>query len=206
MSQIVLPLSRAAAGPTRIVLGSGNAAVAEALAHPETWPFRTAVLTGPPRSGKSLFARWFADGGQNRHGGEAIDDAQSLPEAELFHRWNRAQEQGRPLLIVGGEPPWEIALADLRSRLGAALQLEIGPPDDALAEDLILALAEERGLPLGHEAAAYLVPRAERSYLQLEKLVEAIDQVSLERKAPPSLAIWRAALEAVQGPEEPRLL
>jgi len=202
MSQIVLPLSRAAAGPARIVLGPANASVAEALAHPESWPFRTAVLSGPPRSGKSLFARWFAESGK----GDAIDDAPSLDEAELFHRWNRAQEEGRPLLIVGGEPPWDIALPDLRSRLGAALQLEIGPPDDALAEELVLALAEERGLPLGHDAAAYLVPRAERSYLQLEKLVEAIDRLSLERKVPPTLAIWRAALEAVQGPEEPRLL
>jgi len=202
MSQIVLPLSRAAAGPARIVLGATNASVAEALAHPESWPFRTAVLTGPPRSGKSLFARWFAESGK----GDAIDDAQSLDEAELFHRWNRAQEQGRPLLIVGGEPPWDIALPDLKSRLGAALQLEIGPPDDAMAAELIDAMAEERALPLGHDAAAYLVPRAERSYFQLERLVEAIDRLSLERKAPPTLAIWRAALEAVQGPEEPRLL
>ena len=202
MSQIVLPLSHAAAGPARIVLGAANAPIAEALAHPESWPFRTAVLSGPPRSGKSLFARWFAESGN----GDAIDDARSLAEAELFHRWNRAQEQGRPLLIVGGELPWDIALPDLGSRLGAALQLEIGAPDDALAEELILALAEERGLPLGHDAAAYLVPRAERSYLQLEKLVEAIDRLSLERKVPPTLAIWRAALEAVHGPEEPRLL
>lgn len=202
MSQIVLPLHRATGAPARIVLGSANAQVAEALAHPESWPFRTAVLTGPPRSGKSLFARWFAESGK----GDAIDDAQAIDEAELFHRWNRAQEQGRPLLIVGGEPPWEIALPDLRSRLGAALSLEIGPPDDAMAAELIAAMAEERALPLGEEAAQYLVPRAERSYLQLEKLVEAIDRLSLERKAPPTLAIWRAALEAVQGPEEPRLL
>jgi len=202
MSQIALPLHRSAAGPARIVLGHGNAAVAEALGHPERWPFRTAVLTGSPRSGKSLLARWFADDGK----GDAIDDAQALDEAELFHRWNRAQEQGRPLLIVGGEPPWDIALPDLRSRLGAALQLEIGPPDDAMAANLILSLAEERGLPLGEEAARYLVPRAERSYLQLEKLVAAIDTLSLERKAPPTLAVWRAALEAVRGPEEPRLL
>ncbi|MGZ3247264.1 MAG: ATPase [Croceibacterium sp.] len=202
MSQIVLPLFRAAAGPARIVLGAANAHVAEALAHPESWPFRTAVLTGPPRSGKSLFARWFAETGK----GDAIDDAQQLDEAELFHRWNRAQEDERPLLIVGGEPPWEIALPDLKSRLGAALQLEIGPPDDAMAAELIEAMAEERALPIGHDAAAYLVPRAERSYFQLERLVEAIDRLSLERKVPPTLAIWRAALEAVQGPEEPRLL
>ena len=71
MSQIVLPLSRAASGPARIVLGVGNASVGEALARPESWPFRTAVLTGPPRSGKSLLARWFAE----RQNGDAIDDA-----------------------------------------------------------------------------------------------------------------------------------
>lgn len=203
MSQIALPLHPAVgAGPARIVLGQGNAHVAEALARPEGWPYRTAVLTGPPRSGKSLFARWFAQSGM----GDAIDDAQGLEEAELFHRWNRAQEQSRPLLIVGGEPPWEIALPDLRSRLGAALQLELGQPDDMLAGELLLSLAEERGLPLGADAANYLVPRAERSYLQLERLVATIDRLSLERKVPPTLAIWRAALEAVQGPEEPRLL
>jgi hypothetical protein len=202
MTQIVLPLSRVVAGPARIVLGEGNAHVAEALAHPERWPFRTAVLTGPPRSGKSLFGRWFAESGQ----GDAIDDAQALDEAELFHHWNRAQEQGRPLLVIAGEPPWEIVLPDLRSRLGAALQLAIGPPDDTQAAALIVGLSQERGLPLGEDAAGYLVPRAERSYLQLERLVEAIDRLSLERKVPPTLAIWRAALEAVRGPEEPRLL
>ena len=201
MSQILLPLAPTSTGPARIVLGPANAHVAEALAKPETWPFRTAVLTGPPRSGKSLFARWFAE-----HGGEAIDDAQAIDEDDLFHRWNRAQEQGTPLLIVAGEPPWDIALPDLRSRLGAALQLEIGPPDDAMAEALLHALAEQRGLPLGAEAADYLVPRAGRSWAELEKLVAAIDRLSLERKVPATQSIWRAALEAVHGPEEPRLL
>ena len=201
MSQIALPLSAGPAGPSRIVLGSANAHVADALAHPESWPFRTAVLTGPPRSGKSLFARWFAE-----NGGEAVDDAQALDEAELFHRWNRAQEQGTALLIVGGEPPWNIALPDLKSRLGAALQLEIGRPDDAMAAELLHVLAEQRALPLGAEAADYLVPRAGRSYVDLEKLVDAIDRLSLERKAAATQSIWRAALESVHGPEEPRLL
>ena len=201
-SQIALPLAPNSTGPSRIVVGSANAHVAEALSHPETWPFRTAVLTGPPRAGKSLLAGWFAAGGR----GDAIDDAQALDETELFHRWNRAQEEGTPLLIIGGEPPWNIALPDLRSRLGAALQLEIGTPDDAMAEDLLYAHAGQLGLPLGAEAAAYLVPRAGRSFADLEKLVVAIDRLSLERKVPATQSIWRAALEAVHGPEEPRLL
>ena len=118
MSQIALPLRGGpGTGPARIVIGNANARVFEALAVPQTWPFRTAVLAGPPRSGKSLAARWFVE---QKHG-EAIDDADRLDEAELFHRWNRAQESGTPLLLVSGAQGWEIALPDLKSRLGAAL-------------------------------------------------------------------------------------
>ena len=201
MSQIALPLASTSTGPRRIVLGQANSRVADALSRPQDWPFRTAVLTGPSRSGKTLFARWFAESG-----GEALDDAQQWDETELFHRWNRAQEDGQPLLVIGGTPPWNIALPDLKSRLGAALQLEIYTPDDAMSGELLLSLAEERGLPLGPDAAEYLVPRAERSHEALERLVELIDTLSLERKAPPTLGIWRSALEALHGPDEPRLL
>ena len=202
-SQIALPLIPAGAGePSSIVIGSGNRAVVEALAAPPSWPFRTAILHGPPRAGKSLFARWFAA----QQAGEAIDDAETLDETAIFHRWNRAQESGIPLLLVVGDGGWDIALPDLRSRMGAALQLEIGPPDDALATDLMLSHAAQRGLVLGEGAPAYLVPRMERSYAAIEKIVGEIDRLSLERQVPATLSVWRDALEAVQGPDQGRLL
>jgi len=203
MSQIALPLRGGPGkGPTRIVVGNANAHVFEALAAPENWPFRTAVLAGPPRSGKSLVARWFVEQGK----GEALDDADSIDEAKLFHRWNRAQESGTPLLIVTDDEGWEIALPDLKSRLGAALQLEIGQPDDDMTGNLILAIAEEYGLALGEGAVSYLVPRCERSFAGIERLVTNIDRLSMERKLPATLSIWRDALEAVLGSEQPRLL
>jgi len=202
-SQIALPLIPAGTGqPASIVAGTGNRAVAEALGAPETWPFRTAILHGPPRSGKSLFARWFA----NRHAGGVIDGVEALEETEIFHRWNRAQEDGFPLLLVVDGERWDITLPDLRSRMGAALQLEIGSPDDALASDLMLSHAAQRGLALGDGAPAYLVPRMERSYAAIEKIVSEIDRLSLERQVPATLSVWRDALEAVQGPEQGRLL
>ncbi len=202
-SQIALPLIPAGAGePSSIVIGSGNRAVVEALAAPASWPFRTAILHGPPRAGKSLFARWFAA----QQAGEAIDDTETLDETAIFHRWNRAQESGIPLLLVVGGGGWDIALPDLRSRMGAALQLEIGPPDDALATDLMLSHAAQRGLVLGEGAPAYLVPRMERSYAAIEKIVGEIDRLSLERQVPATLSVWRDALEAVQGPDQGRLL
>lgn len=203
MGQIALPLA-GREGPSRIVVGDANQAVFEAFALANAWPFRTAVLAGPPRSGKSLIARWFADQGL----GEALDDADRIDETELFHRWNRAQEAGTPLLVVkssaAGE--WRIALPDLASRLGAALQLEIGTPGDAMLADLIAVHAEQRGLVLGLDAIAYLAARTERSHLGVERLVAAIDRLSLERKVPPTQGIWREALEELLGPDEPRLL
>lgn len=201
MSQIALPLSAGASRPARIVVGNANRAALEAMAVAGTWPFRTAILLGPPRSGKSLIARWFAESGA----GEAIDDAHLLDETALFHRWNRAQESGTPLLLVGAGG-WQIALPDLASRLGAALHLEIGVPDEDMLAELILLHAEQRALALGPDAAAYLVPRMERSHIAAERLVAEIDRISLERKAPPTLGIWREALESLYGPNEPRLL
>lgn len=195
MSQIALPLAPGAgAGPSRIVVGNANEAVLDAFARAGEWPFRTAILFGPPRSGKSLLARWFAEQGA----GDVVDDAEKADEAELFHRWNRTQESGTPLLLVSnsGTGEWKITLPDLASRLGAALRLEIGAPDDAMLADLIALHAEARGLVLDESAAAYLVPRCERSHMGVERLVAAIDRLSLERKQAPTLAIWRDALEA----------
>lgn len=202
MSQFALPLDvRQGSGPVRIVVGEGNRAAIEALRNPEHWPFNAAVLVGPPRSGKSLLAGWFADSGA----GEAIDDAHLAEETALFHAWNRAQEQERPLLMTAATG-WHIALPDLASRLGGSLQLEIAAPDDEQIADLLAAHAEQRRLVLGEGAAAYLVPRIERSYAAVEAVVAAIDRISLERQAPATISVWRDALEAVHGPEQGRLL
>ncbi len=203
MSQIVLPLTLGRAGaPRRIVVGNANRRVLDALSRPEGWPFRTAVLTGSARAGKSLLARWFA---AERHG-EIIDGADGLDETVLFHRWNRAQESGRPLLLIVDRAPWDICLPDLRSRMGAALQIQIEEPDDEMMALLIESHAEQRGLALGDGALTYLVPRAERSFAAIERLVETIDRLSMERKAPATQSVWRDALEAIQGPEQGRLL
>lgn len=205
-SQIALPLVPQGAGAARrIVLGNANAHLIEALQSPDGWPFHTAVLTGPARSGKSLIGHW-----AQAQGIEVIDGADAVPEDEVFHRWNAVQQggsnAGQPLLLIADRTPWDIALPDLRSRLGGSLQLAIGEPDDAMAAALIEAHAEARALTLADGAAEYLVPRCERSFADIEALVAAIDRISLERQAPATMSVWRAALEALHGPPQAKLL
>lgn len=201
MSQIALPLFARGGSATRIVAGEANRTALEALAAPGTWPFHAAVLVAPERAGKTLIARWF--GHDPAH--QSLDDADTCPETEVFHAWNRAQETGQPLLLTA-RPGWRVALPDLASRLGGSLQLSINMPDDAMMADLLVAHAEQRRIVLGEGAAAYLVPRLERSFAAVEAAVEAIDTISLERQVPATMSVWRDALEAVQGPEQGRLL
>ena len=205
MSQIALPLAaHTDAAPLRVLLGAGNSSVVDVLGNPDTWPYATAILTGPPRSGKSLIGRWFAE----HRLGSVIDDAERWDEVALFHRWNQAQADKSPLLLVVNRPQaaWVVRLPDLASRLASALQLEIGPPDDAMLEGLIALHAEARALALGEGAAAYLSARCQRAYHSVEALVAAIDRLSLERKVPPGMAVWRDALAEQNGAMQPSLL
>ena len=217
-SQIALPLpGRLATTAQRIVIGNANAAVIEALQTPERWPFRVAVLTGPTRSGKSLIGRWarVQIGAEQLPAPlEVIDDAEGLDETALFHRWNAVQQggtrEGGALLLIANADEhcggWRIALPDLASRIGGSLQLAIQAPDDDMAGEMILAHAEQRGLSLPEGAADYLVPRTVRSFAAIEALVAAIDRISLERQTPATMSVWRAALEALHGPEQQQLL
>ena len=203
MAQFALPLTIGGDAPGRIVVGPSNRAILAALEGAGSWPFRTALLAGPPRSGKSLLARWFAESGR----GDAIDDADRMAEDELFHRWNLAQASGRALLMVRSrQSEWRVALPDLASRLAAALPLEIGAPDDAMLGDLLQLHAERRGLVLGEGAVAWLLPRIERDHAAVEALVEEIDRLSLERKAPVTISLLRDALDPAEGGRQPRLL
>lgn len=208
MSQIALPLVTAASAEA-IVSGPSLSPALAALHAAHTWPFCTAILFGPPRSGKSLLARWFVQNG----GGDALDDADSLADEAVFHHWNRAQGEGRPLLLVSSRPPgeWRIALPDLASRLGAALPIEIGAPDDDLLRALIEVHAVRRGLAMGEGVLAWALPRIERSHAAAEAFIATIDRLSLERKAAVTISLAKDALaERVHGHADsnwqPRLL
>lgn len=203
--QIALPLDWSAGGANDIglIVGTSNADAVRYLRHVATWPVRTAVLVGPRGSGRSLMGRLFA----RDTGGRVIDGQDSVSEEEMFHAWNAAQASGTPLLIIADAPPseWSVALPDLASRLAAVPVLTIGEPDDCLARDLIDALFAQRGMALAPEVASYIVPRMERSYAMIHRVVAALDAASLEKGRRIGVRLTRETLLS-QGLIDPDLL
>lgn len=176
--QIALPLNWGSAdGEADFIVSDANAAAVRHLEHWALWPVRAAMLVGPPKSGKSHLGRIF----QKWSSGDVIDDAHRGDEVEIFHAWNRAQEQRRPLLIIAEEAPpqWEIGLPDLVSRLKATPVARIGAPDDALLAAVMSKQFHDRGLQPAPEVVNYILARIERSFAGITDVVGALDREAL---------------------------
>jgi hypothetical protein len=156
------------------------------------WPVHATLLTGPRKSGRSLLGRIFV----RKTGGRLFDNAEDHEEEALFHAWNDAQATRRPLLIVADAPPprWEVKLPDLRSRLAATPQIAIAPPDDLLLGALVMKLLGDRGVAAPPEIADFLVPRIERSYVGVLKVVDALDRAVLSHHKRLTVPVAKRAL------------
>ncbi len=137
-------------------------------------------------------ARYFATQAK----GVTIDSADSVGEEALFNAWNRAQEKAQPLLLISQFAPsdWNIGLADLRSRLSAALLLQIPPPDDELVGQLIQKHLQDRGTAIGVDALAYVTRRVERSYAAVEGFARDANALALAENGPINMVLVRKIL------------
>ena len=175
------------------LLADSNRAAFEHLRRWSLWPVMATVLTGPRKSGRSLLGRLFV----RKTGGRLFDNAESHDEEALFHAWNDAQTRRRPLLIIVDSPPpqWQVDLPDLRSRLAATPQIEIGQPDDRLLGDLIVKLLGDRGIVAPPELPDYLVPRIERSYVAATRVVDLLDRAMLSHHRRITVPMAKQTLE-----------
>lgn len=197
MSQIALPLEIAV--PNKgggYLVSDSNVAVHKQLQAPESWPNGTAILIGEKLSGKSAMSNAFA----SDHGGLILDDADCEKDESIFHLWNRAREEKKPLLLTASRPvsSWGIILPDLKSRLAASLLLNLGPPDDVMIDGLLQQYFANRGLSISQDALGYMTKRMERSYHNIEILAQKMDKIAIERRKPITLVIAKQALSEQQ--------
>ncbi|UZK66911.1 chromosomal replication initiator DnaA [Sphingomonas sp. M1-B02] len=190
MSQLRLPLGLPEARETEFLVGESNVRAVNQLERWATWPVMTALLVGPRKSGRSLLARIFAA----KSGGRILDDADRMKEADVFHAWNQAQQERRPLLIVAeaAPPEWQIKLPDLRSRLAASPLLEIGAPDDVLLPQLVERAFERHLIHAKPDVIGWIAKRIERSHIAILRVADALE---LETGKRLSIPVVRATLE-----------
>jgi len=174
------------------LIGPSNERAVQQLERWSTWPVMAVVVTGPRKSGRSLLARIFAA----KTGGGLIDDAERQHETTIFHAWNRAQEERRPVVIIAdaAPPEWAIKLPDLRSRLTASPTVRIGDPDEALMRAIFERQFLRRGIDARPELIQWLVVRVERTHVALLRAVDLLDQAVLERHKRLSIPLARATL------------
>lgn len=196
MSQISLPFDwsgHSAGAIESFIVSDANQLAVRHLEGWRDWPVQVSILSGPPRSGRSTLGRQFA----RLSGGTLIDDAEGAGDELLFHAWNRAQLEQRPLLMISQAPPqsWTVALPDFRSRLLAVPHVRIEEPDDSLVRALIERGLTESGALWGAEVPDWLHRRIERSYAAIADVLGCLRDAALSRGRKISVPFAKEALQ-----------
>ncbi|WP_250657616.1 DnaA regulatory inactivator Hda [Alkalimarinus coralli] len=102
-------------------------------------------------------------------------------EEALFDLYNRLRLNGKMLVVTATEPVSQqtFALADLKSRLGAGLLLQLFRLTDEEKQQALKSKAKDKGLLLGDEVAAFIMRRSDRSLDELFGVLDKLDDASL---------------------------
>lgn len=218
--QLVLDLGhRTARGRSDFLVSRSNAEAVEWIDRWPDWHARALAIWGPAASGKTHLGHvWCNVSGGNLIGPDDVrtsdgselrarnrflfvDDADQLAgdrdgEEALLHLYNYVLETDGALLLAGREAParWNVALADLGSRLKALSGTGISAPDDDLLAALMVKLFRDRQLRVGEDVVLYLMARMERSFAAVAEIVAAIDSAALERGRPVTVPLAREIL------------
>jgi chromosomal replication initiation ATPase DnaA len=138
---------------------------------------------------------------------EALDSLQMSDEESLFHVLNHTRhntgQTRQKLLLLSREPAarLSVTLPDLASRLKAVPAIAMGSPDDALVGGLLAKLFADLQLRVDDKVIAYMVPRIERDFAAMGRLVTAIDQRALTLKKPVTVRLVAAIMSAYDDPQ-----
>ena len=197
-----------------------NAELLEALQSwlqaPQAYPGNLFVVWGSEGVGKSFLTRCLAEKGFTRlplkepsptasKTGWLLDDAQNLDAAgqqDLFrHLIRLAQTSERLFVTLDVAPDMQRTLRDdVRTRLGAGHIYRLTPLNEHQQRTLLAQRAAQRGWQLTDDVLDTLYQRAPRDLSNLTRLIERLDQLSLEQKRRITLPLLRTALTETNAP------
>lgn len=226
--QLVFALGhRASLDAADFVVGPSNSTALAWIERYPDWPTTLVVLHGPAGSGKShLLHLWQArhhaialdpasitvptlPAALGAASAVALDFGDRDPangppgfdERALLHLYNMLGERRGHVLAAARSAParWQVALPDLRSRLGAAASVPIEAPDDAVLAAVLGKLFADRQLRVPPGLIEYLVSRMERSFAAAGRIVDALDRTALVEQRALSVALARMILDAEEN-------
>lgn len=216
--------ARPALGAEDFLVGSSNAAAVALIDRWPDWSMSSALVVGPPQSGKSHLAHVWqlrsaaamltaAELTETRVPELMVKPAVVVEEVDrgigseqaLFHLLNFAREQRTSLLLTSRAPAGEltIALPDLRSRLRALPMTEISAPDQTLLTAVLVKLLADRQITAVPAVVHFLARELDRSFAAAVRLVEALDRLSLAQRRPVTRALAAEALAELRAAEKP---
>jgi len=214
--------ARPALGAEDFLVGPSNAAAVDLVDRWPDWSMSSALVVGPPQSGKSHLAHVWqlrseavmlaaADLGEERvpdlMGRRALVvediDRGVASEKALFHLLNLAREQRTSLLLTSRAPAGElvVALPDLRSRLRALAMTAIGTPDQTLLTAVLVKLLADRQINAAPAVVHYMARELDRSFAAAVGLVEVLDRLSLAQRRPVTRSLAADALAELRVAE-----
>lgn len=210
-----------ALGRADFLTAAPNALALAMIEAPGGLPGGRLVLTGAEGAGKTHLASiwahrqplagWLAcatlprdlpallEPGGPRHlvldGAEGVAGDPAREEA-LFHLLNHLAHVGGQILLTAPVPVpgWGLTLPDLSSRLTAAAQVAVQPPDDALLTAVLVKLFADRQAQVGPDLILWLVARIERSFAAARQTVARLDAEALRLRRPITRAFAQAVL------------
>ena len=125
-----------------------------------------------------------------------VDQLTATSQPALFHAYNRLRSGHGRLLASGTSPPPQLnLLADLKSRLGWGIVLQVHVLSDEEKLDALAQHATERGFKLAPEVIRYILHHYSRDLPSLMQLLAALDQYSLETKRAISVPLLKEVLD-----------
>lgn len=118
-------------------------------------------------------------------------------EEALFHLYNQAELASSPIVMSASVAPRRAAwrLADLASRLTAAVAWRLRALDDDARREALKAHAEGRGFALADEVASYVLNRLPRDMASLSAFLDRLDRSSLAAQRRVTVPFVKAVLE-----------
>lgn len=117
----------------------------------------------------------------------AVDDVHMLSVdrwTQLWSLWNKTSRWGCPLMMASQTPPAEIFQDDphLVTRVTSGLVFRLDPPEDPMRLLILDKMARDRHVHISRDVCNYLVTRKSRNVKELERILDMLDQASLELK------------------------